>query len=60
METASKVAFKHRNNPDGSWDSICLKCYLTVETAMQEDDLEETERRHDCVELTAAKGTRPA
>jgi len=59
METASKVAFKHRHNPDGSWDSICLKCYLTVETAMQEDDLAEMERSHDCVER-AGQRTRPA
>ena len=55
MDTSSSVAFKHRHNRDGSWDSICMKCFLTVETAMQEEDLAGAERSHDCAELLAIK-----
>ena len=55
METGARVAFKHRYKPEGLWDSICLKCYLTVETAAREDDLTEAERRHDCAELNAER-----
>lgn len=47
--------FRHRHNDNDSWDSICLKCYLTVTTAEREDDLEAAEQRHDCVELMDAR-----
>jgi len=55
METSSALTFRHRHNRDGSWDSICMKCFLTVETAMQEEDLAGAERSHDCAELLAIK-----
>jgi hypothetical protein len=43
--------FHHRKNPDGSWISICLACYLTVifvSGACTEADLEPQEARHEC------------
>ena len=55
MENSSPVAFKRRKNLDGSWDSICLKCYLTVTTTAMEDDLQEPEQSHNCAELLAVK-----
>ena len=55
METSSPTTFRHRHNRDGTWDSICLKCYLTAETAMQEEDLVGAERSHNCAELLAIK-----
>ena len=51
MEISSPVAFKHRKNLDGSWDSICMKCFLTVTTTAKEHDLHEAEHSHDCAEL---------
>lgn len=58
METSSPATFRHRHNPDGTWDSICVKCYLTVETTMLEEDLVGAERSHDCAELLAFKASR--
>lgn len=55
MGTSSAASFRHRHNPDGTWDSICMKCFLTVKTAAKEDDLEKSEKSHDCMELLAIK-----
>lgn len=55
MQTSFPDTFRHRHNRDGTWDSICMKCYLTVETVTQENDLAGAERSHDCAELLAAK-----
>jgi hypothetical protein len=38
----------HRENQDGSWDSICLTCFATVATALQELDLADADRLHIC------------
>jgi hypothetical protein len=35
--------FTHRENEDGSWDSICLECYLTVATKRSEEELSKDE-----------------
>ncbi len=42
-------AYFHRNNPDGTYDSICLGCFLTVATATNEELLEESEAVHRCL-----------
>ena len=55
MQTSSPTIFRHRHNRDDTWDSICTKCYLTVETALLEEDLAGAERSHDCAELLATK-----
>lgn len=60
METPSPTTFRHRHNRNDSWDSICTKCFLTVETAMVEEELTGAERSHDCAELFAIKtGMKP-
>ena len=60
MQTSSPTIFRHRHNHDDTWDSICMKCYLTVETTMQEEELAGAERSHDCAELLAIKtGMKP-
>ena len=41
--------FPHRRNRDGSFDSICLKCLLTIATARKEADLHLQDRNHICV-----------
>jgi len=40
--------FPHRRNPDGSFDSICPKCFRTVATRRNEADLAQDERDHVC------------
>jgi len=51
MELLSRVAFYHKHNEDETWDSICMKCFLTVATSARQDALAEQERHHDCDEL---------
>jgi hypothetical protein len=41
--------FPHRKNADGSWDSICSKCFRTVATAKSERILADAEANHVCV-----------
>ena len=46
---AIKVStFPHRHNPDGSHDSICTRCFVTIAKTPLEADLEELEKAHVC------------
>jgi hypothetical protein len=40
--------FPHRQNRNGTYDSICPKCYRTVGTRNVESDLAAEERVHIC------------
>lgn len=40
--------FVHRPNHDGTFDSICVRCFVTVATKFNEGDLEPSELNHDC------------
>jgi hypothetical protein len=40
--------FAHRRNADGTIDSICPICFVTVHTATCESDLSASEREHAC------------
>ena len=40
--------FSHRRNKDGTIDSICARCYLTVGTAWNESELPKIEHSHTC------------
>jgi hypothetical protein len=48
MTRAARTTFPHRRNPDGTFDSICIQCFVTVGTAATEAELKETEITHDC------------
>jgi hypothetical protein len=40
--------FPHRQNMDGSYDSICQRCFRTVSTRKTEAELAKDEFRHIC------------
>jgi hypothetical protein len=40
--------FAHRHNPDGSWDTICSLCVITVAHEKIESDLIPHELTHTC------------
>ena len=42
------VNFPHRHNADGTFDSICASCFVTVATEDNERDLLDWERNHVC------------
>ena len=42
--------FPHRKNADGTYDSICPRCLLTVATEHDQDDLLAQEAGHVCKE----------
>jgi hypothetical protein len=48
MSGSSLEPYAHRLNSDGSWDSICTHCFLTIATRPAEIDLEPEEKTHDC------------
>jgi hypothetical protein len=52
---SAAAAFAHRNNLDGTWDSICTKCFLTVASERAEGGLLTHERRHNCDSLLRAR-----
>jgi hypothetical protein len=54
------VEFQYRNNGDGTWDSICLRCFLTVGTATSVADLAQLETVHDCYLKKPPKADHPA
>jgi hypothetical protein len=41
--------FPHRRNKDGSFTSICLKCFATVASHMTEEELKDQDKNHVCV-----------
>ncbi len=43
-------SFRHRENEDGSWDSICMRCYLTAAHSYAEQPLDSVESGHHCDE----------
>jgi len=46
------AGFIHRNNHDGTIDSICLCCFLTVASATEHFALIADELHHSCHPLT--------
>jgi hypothetical protein len=40
--------FHHRHNSNGTHDSICFRCYMTVATVGNESDLTRYEVEHAC------------
>jgi hypothetical protein len=40
--------FPHRHNPDGSYDSICSRCFAIVGSIKTEEELYVLERLHVC------------
>jgi hypothetical protein len=45
------ISFAHRQNPDGTTDSICENCFLVVARVSTEADLDCLELRHECQPL---------
>jgi hypothetical protein len=48
MDQTYTIKFIHRINQDGSIDSICRDCFVTVATAKSATDLEREEHHHTC------------
>ena len=48
MPLPAGPSFAHRNNPDGTTDSICRHCFATVSNSIWEAELERAERNHVC------------
>ncbi len=44
----SPSKFRYRQNPDGTWDSICLLCFQTAASAEHFEDLAVLEEQHRC------------
>jgi len=58
MRLPNKLQFAHRTNIDGTFDSICLTCFMTVAHADVEEELNSSEYVHlcdlDCLERLRA------
>lgn len=48
MFTLITIAYAHRQNADGTIDSICRNCFITVTTASSDGDLTRAEHDHTC------------
>ena len=44
----NQCSFAHRQNLDGSWDSICYECRQTIATETPEAELFSIEQTHMC------------
>jgi hypothetical protein len=55
---SSADQYAHRRNFDGTLDSICKLCYLTVARAYSEGDLSPLEIRHICQPVERRRATR--
>lgn len=52
--------FAHRANRDGTTDSICRHCFVTVCTSTWETDLAEAERGHICDPVAVSRWKKAA
>ncbi len=52
MNSSLANSFRHRENQDGSWDSICMRCYLTAAHSYGEEPLALGESDHHCDETS--------
>jgi hypothetical protein len=43
-----RFSFAHRRNDDGSFDSICPRCFRTIAQSARESDLQIAEDGHVC------------
>jgi hypothetical protein len=50
LNSSLAQSFRHRENQDGSWDSICMRCYLTAAHSYGEQPLVAVESGHHCDE----------
>ena len=48
MTQTFTLQFLHRLNEDGTIDSICRDCFVTIATALSESNLDCEERKHRC------------
>lgn len=48
MIVTANSSFPRRHNPDGSIESICARCFLTIHKAHDASILEHAERQHRC------------
>jgi hypothetical protein len=46
--SAQLPSYLHRVNGDGTFDSICIRCFDTIASAKTEEDLATTELEHRC------------
>lgn len=51
MNQSYTLQFIHRLNEDGTIDSICRDCFVTVANALSRSDLEPSEQQHRCEEV---------
>jgi len=58
MNQTYTIKFIHRINEDGSIDSICRDCFVTIATARSRSDLEPQERQHACEPMLLERYTR--
>jgi hypothetical protein len=54
-ETKSTEDFKRKHLPDGTWMSICLRCYDTITRSQREEDLAGPETGHECIRTSACR-----
>jgi hypothetical protein len=50
MATTRIIFYPHRQNRDGSFDSICPKCFTTVANAKEVTQLNSYQKEHICDE----------
>lgn len=48
MSPQAKSRFPHRHNLDGSYDSICTVCFITIARVRNEQELAQSETDHVC------------
>lgn len=55
MPTTRIPFYPHRQNLDGSFDSICPRCFAIVATAKQVTELRSRDKKHICDESFLAE-----
>lgn len=51
--------YPHRLNRDGSFDSICPRCFTTIHSSIREEELHQYEEVHTCESLRISERRGP-
>jgi hypothetical protein len=51
--------YPRRSNRDGTFDSICPRCFTTIHSSFREEELSEHENRHVCETLRISERRGP-
>jgi hypothetical protein len=59
VSQTTRLGFLHRHNRDGAVDSVCMRCFITIDSESTENELGDAENTHVCRGFNLARILHP-